>query len=186
MDARSVPPARAEGPGPGLGLSCSLGGRGGGCRVATPVVADGLVVAGLPDIGAGHRAVHVVAQQVLLMLRPVPLHDHRGPGVPGREDAARRRGHHCRDRHTGPAASGPGATPGAHSPLVYRAGGFGEVWTTRTEQRRGPRRHQAVLVLCPKVPAWLPKKEAPSQSLPPPPALVQTLQRAPPVTHVLS
>ena len=124
MDARSVPPARAEGPGPGLGLSCSFGGRGGGCRVATPVVADGLVVAGLPDIGAGHRAVHVVAQQVLLMLRPVPLHDHRGPGVPGREDAARRRGYHCRDRRTGPAASGPGATPGAHSPLVYRAGGF--------------------------------------------------------------
>ena len=138
MDAHSmaacrVPPARAKGPGPRLGLSCSLGGRGRGSQVASPVVANGLVVAGLPDVGAGHGAVHIIAQQVLLMLRPIPLHDHRGPGVPGREDTARCRGHHCRDRRTGPAPSGPGATPEGRSPLIYSAGGFGEVWTMRTE-----------------------------------------------------
>lgn len=43
---------------------------------AAPVVADGLVVTGLPDGGPGHAAVHVVAKQVLLMLRLVPLHHH--------------------------------------------------------------------------------------------------------------
>jgi hypothetical protein len=39
-----------------------------------PVVSNGLVVARLPQVGPCHTAVHVVAQQVLFVLRPVPLH----------------------------------------------------------------------------------------------------------------
>lgn len=49
---------------------------GGGPEQAAPVVVDGLVVTGLPDSGPGHAAVHVVAEQVLLVLRLVPLHHH--------------------------------------------------------------------------------------------------------------
>ena len=75
-------PEGPAGPG-GVCFSRFLGGKdvgprrgGGGPGQAAPVVADGLVVAGLPDGGPGHTAVHVVAEQVLLVLRRVPLHHH--------------------------------------------------------------------------------------------------------------
>ena len=121
MDACSLDASASPRPEPralvlGWASPTSLGGRGVGARVAEPVVADGLVVAGLPDVGAGHAAVHIVAQQIFLVLRPVPLHHHRGSGVPGREDAARRRGHRCRDRRAGPAASGSGGHAGGPQP----------------------------------------------------------------------
>ena len=74
-------------------------GGGGGAQAAAPVVANGLVVTRLPDIGAGHAAVHVVAEQVLPMLRLVPLHHHRGLGVPGCKHAAGGRGDHLAERY---------------------------------------------------------------------------------------
>lgn len=71
-----------------------------------PVVSDGLVVAGLPQGSPRHAAVHVVAQQGLLVLRPVPLHHDGRLGVPGRKDAARGRRDHCRgDRGSGLGAA---------------------------------------------------------------------------------
>ena len=72
-------------------LPAVIWGLGEAGRRAAPVVANGLVVAGLPEAGPGHAAVHVVAQQVLLLLRPVPLHHDGRLRVPRHEHPARRR-----------------------------------------------------------------------------------------------
>jgi len=58
----------------------------------SPGVSEGLVVAGLPQLGAGGAGVDVVAQQVVGGLGRVPLDEHGGLGVPGGHHLARCRG----------------------------------------------------------------------------------------------
>lgn len=181
----SVPPALAEGPGPRMGLSRPTWGRGwgaGGCtccsrwacgcraprRWSRPRSSPRSSPADLPRASAGPTA-------------PPPrfwCSGTRGrgqePRVPLQRQACRPSGIRVwepRRRPAAPSSAGPGASVRFGQRGQCREGGPGGAGQSSRS--------------VPKCQPGSPRKN-PHHRLPPPPALVQTLQGAPPLTHALS